>query len=73
MIISTFIYRSKVRLGEHKLSTDPDCSDTLCNDSPQDFDIEEIIFHESYNSPQVFRNDIALLRLSGPVNQTGKL
>jgi len=71
---------TKVRLGEHKLSSDVDCgldpnqpstgpgSDPICNDTPQDFDIEEIIFHQDYGVPHVFRNDIALLRLSGPAN-----
>jgi len=61
-----------IRLGEHKLSSDPDCGNSdagpICNDSPQDFDVEEIVFHQDYGVPQVFRNDIALLRLSRPAN-----
>ena len=64
-------------MGEHKLSSDPDCgdpiTDPICNNSPQDFDIEEIIFHQDYGVPHVFRNDIALLRLSGPANFSGLL
>ena len=58
-------------MGEHRLSTDPDCKDGLCNETPQDFEIEENIFHEDYGKPVVFRNDIAILRLSRPVIKTG--
>ena len=65
-------------MGEHKLSSDVDCGRDpnqvmICNDTPQDFDIEEIIFHQDYGVPHVFRNDIALLRLSGPANFSGLL
>ena len=64
-------------MGEHKLSSDPDCGNSdagpICNDSPQDFDVEEIVFHQDYGVPQVFRNDIALLRLSRPANFSGLL
>ena len=69
--------RSRVRLGEHRLSTDPDCTasngglDPVCNESPQNFDIEEIIFHNDYGKPTVFRNDIALLRLNQSALYTG--
>ena len=61
-------------MGEHTLSTDIDCNDDtgICNEKPQDFDIEEIIFHPEYGKPKVFRNDIALLRLAKPYNQSGK-
>lgn len=68
---------STVRLGEHRLSSNIDCgldpnqpsnSEPICNDTPQDFDIEEIIFHPDYGVPHVFRNDIALLRLNRPAN-----
>ena len=66
-------FRKSVRLGEHTLSTDIDCNDDtgICNEKPQDFDIEEIIFHPEYGKPKVFRNDIALLRLAKPYNQSG--
>ena len=69
-----FNFRKSVRLGEHTLSTDIDCNDDtgICNEKPQDFDIEEIIFHPEYGKPKVFRNDIALLRLAKPYNQSGK-
>ena len=65
-------FRKSVRLGEHTLSTDIDCNnDTgICNEKPQDFDIEEIIFHPEYGKPKVFRNDIDLLRLAKPYNQS---
>jgi hypothetical protein len=67
-------------VGEHRLSTNPDCQEVrdgvevepVCNETPQDFDIEEIIFHKSYGKPQVFRNDIALLRLAKAVTRSSK-
>ena len=81
-------FRAKVRLGEHRISTNPDCycerssstnpgecPDAIsdeCNDTPQDFDIEEIKFHPDYNRPTVFRNDIAIIKLAKPANFTGK-
>ena len=34
-----------------------------CAPPVQNFDIEKIIPHESYNSPNPFQNDIALVRL----------
>ena len=70
---NSFLYRKSVRLGEHRLSTDPDCTagGNFCNDHPQDFDIEEVEVHPDYGSPQVFRNDIALIRLSKPANFSG--
>ena len=69
-------------MGEHRLSSDIDCgldpnqpsnSEPICNDTPQDFDIEKIIFHPDYGVPHVFRNDIALLRLNRPANFSGLL
>ena len=75
------IYRVSVRLGEHNLKTDPDCkseqgedcrnTECICNETPQDFKIEEVIAHTDYNIPVAYRNDIALLRLDRPVNKTG--
>ena len=70
------IYRASVRLGEHNLKEDPDCEETFsgtntCNETPQDFKIEEVIAHTDYAKPVAFRNDIALIRLDRPVNKTG--
>lgn len=58
-----------VRVGEHRLSTNPDCvpDKSSCADPPQDIKISKIIFHPKYNTPNPFRNDIALLKLSQPV------
>ena len=71
-----YFFRKRVRLGEHRLSTDPDCDDGVprtCNDTPQDFDIEKIIFHQNYGVPHVYRNDIALLRLNTTATFSGLL
>ena len=43
-----------------------------CADPPQNFDIEEIITHDEYDSPIRLRNDIALIRLSRPANLSGE-
>ena len=63
-------------MGEHKISNAGlDCNDfdtTDCNAGHQDFDIEELIIHPSYNSPEVFRNDIALIRIKGKINLNSK-
>ena len=62
------------------MKTDPDCESNqvcekhdncICNETPQDFKIEEVIAHTDYNIPVAYRNDIALLRLDRPVNKTG--
>ena len=50
---------------------DPDCDSGSCNETPQDFKIEEVIAHSDYAKPVAFRNDIALIRLDRPVNKTG--
>ena len=57
---------ASVRLGEHQLSTDIDCDDggQSCNDPPQNFEAEEVIFHPDYNKPNQYQNDIALIRLN---------
>lgn len=71
-----FYYRSKIRLGEHTISNDgPDCSPTDksdCNLGTQDFDIEKVIVHPSYNAPEVFQNDIALVKLKGKIDANSK-
>merc|ERR1712038_237752 len=66
---------SKIRVGEHKISHDgPDCDNDTpkhCNVGVQDFDVEQknIIFHPEYNSPNVFQNDIALVKLNEKVSR----
>jgi len=56
---------ARVRLGERQLSTEPDCDTSgKCAPPAQDFDPEEVFFHQDYNKPNVFQNDIALIRLS---------
>ncbi|KAF0292713.1 Phenoloxidase-activating factor 3 [Amphibalanus amphitrite] len=69
------LFRSTIRLGEHDLDNELDCqrlSDGMqrCADPPQNFDIEEVITHDQYDSPIRLRNDIALVRLSRPANLT---
>ena len=44
--------------------------DNECTGPVQNFQAEEVIFHKSYNSPERFWNDIALIRLDRPYNKT---
>lgn len=59
---------ARVRVGEHKLSEEIDCwAKNNCAPKPQDFVPTKIIPHESYNAPNPFQHDIALLKLDRPV------
>ncbi|TRY72013.1 hypothetical protein TCAL_09603 [Tigriopus californicus] len=62
---------ARIRVGEHDLGKDEDCDPDsfpkVCAEPVQDFNIEKIIPHESYNAPNPFQNDIALIRLDGKV------
>jgi len=69
--LNGFTLRS-VRLGEHDKSQNRDCQrqsdgSQLCN-SPQDFGISRVMFHDSYNTPRL-QNDIALIKLDRPVRE----
>lgn len=74
--IHNLTFRSVVRLGENNLDNDdPDCFEDdseLCAPPVQDFVPEEIIAHEEYNKPGLFRHDIALIRLDRPAEIHGK-
>ena len=51
-----------------------DCWDLAkngCAPKPQDFVPTKIIPHESYNAPNPFQHDIALLKLDRPVVRNG--
>ena len=59
-------------MGEHTLSTPIDCwTKNECAPKPQDFVPTKIIPHESYNAPNPFQHDIALLKLDRPVVRNG--
>ncbi|XP_076069688.1 glandular kallikrein-3, submandibular-like [Oratosquilla oratoria] len=55
-----------VRLGEHTLSSNPDCNSLRCAPQPQDLDAESVISHEAYRNPCRYCNDIALIKLAQP-------
>ncbi|XP_037805319.1 serine protease grass-like [Lucilia sericata] len=60
-----------VRLGEHDLSTNPDCRQKgrkkVCSPVVEDFGIEKIITHPRYNERRRI-NDIALIKLDRKVD-----
>lgn len=61
-----------IRLGEWDLTTTEDCEETssgvFCAPPAQDFEPEEIIQHESYNTRVRFSDDIAIIRLNRKIN-----
>ena len=69
-------FRSKIRLGEHTIShAGPDCSsssDKDCNAGNQDFEVEKVVTHPSYNSPEIFQNDIALVKIKQKIIPNSK-
>ncbi|KAK6635906.1 hypothetical protein RUM44_001160 [Polyplax serrata] len=52
-----------VRLGEHNLTNETDCSREICLDRPEDVPISQVVPHEKWNTTTI-KNDIALVRLS---------
>ena len=61
----------RVRVGEHVLSQEKDCELGVCSPTPQDFNPELVIPHKSYNSPNAFQNDIALIKLDRNIVRNG--
>ncbi|CAK1583443.1 unnamed protein product [Parnassius mnemosyne] len=63
-----------VRVGEYDISTRIDCTGEeeirVCEDRIQDRRVAEIICHDEYDVVRMAINDIALLRLSRPVDLT---
>eukprot|EP00095_Tigriopus_kingsejongensis_P009515 maker-scaffold624_size122968-snap-gene-0.24 protein:Tk09515 transcript:maker-scaffold624_size122968-snap-gene-0.24-mRNA-1 annotation:"serine protease easter precursor" len=61
----------RIRVGEYDLGKEEDCDPNsfpkICSEPVQDFNIEKIIAHENYSSPNPFQNDIALVRLDRKV------
>lgn len=65
-------FRAGVRLGEHNMDTDIDCTEDeeegeVCAEPHVDFDIEESIAHPNYSTSHL-QNDIALIRIKGIAN-----
>lgn len=62
-----------IRVGEHDLDNDVDCTgdvgNQICAPAPQDIDVEEVIFHQSYGKPKAFQNDIAVIKLARNVTE----
>eukprot|EP00092_Neocalanus_flemingeri_P046968 GFUD01053047.1.p1 GENE.GFUD01053047.1~~GFUD01053047.1.p1 ORF type:complete len:457 (-),score=101.46 GFUD01053047.1:210-1580(-) len=60
-----------IRVGEHDLDQDIDCIDdgTVCAPAPQDIEVEDVIFHQSYGKPKAFQNDIAVVKLARNVTE----
>jgi len=65
-----FLRFSKVRLGEHDITRDPDCQGTNCAPPVEEFDILTATKHRSFS--RTLANDIALLKLSRNIIFNGK-
>jgi len=65
---------SLIRVGEHDLDLPQDCLGSgvnkICAPPPQDIEIEDVKFHESYGKPKSFQNDIAVIKLAKNVTET---
>jgi len=60
-----------IRVGEHDLDQDIDCDQSgFCAPAPQDIDVDRVILHPSYSKPEVFQNDIALVKLARNVTES---
>ena len=69
----------KVSEGEHSLTRSVIASNieqldgnVSLDEEVQDFEAERVTFHNDYNIPTPFRNDIAVIKLKGSVTQNGK-
>lgn len=64
-------FRVGVRLGEHNILTEKDCSidDIFCLDPVQDIPVNGLIVHKEYQKSMKL-NDIALIRLQTAANTT---
>lgn len=65
-VLLSLLSRVAVRLGEHKLSTNPDC-ESFCNPDYEEFAVESFKIHECYRSQEKV-HDIALIKLSQKVS-----
>jgi hypothetical protein len=65
-------FSTKIRLGDHILSTNPDCDSNVCSLPYQEYGIVQAIIHPLYGVGGKFRNDIAILQLDFPAQLNGK-
>ncbi|XP_017046486.1 spaetzle-processing enzyme-like [Drosophila ficusphila] len=76
-LIQRDIVLKGVRLGEHNISSNPDCiterDRTRCAPPHLEVDVEQIIVHGDYRMDVPYQNDIALLRLDRPVVYTAAI
>jgi hypothetical protein len=59
-------FSTKIRLGDHILSTNPDCDSNVCSLPYQEYSVVQAIIHPLYGVGGKFRNDIAILQLDFP-------
>jgi hypothetical protein len=64
-------FSTKIRLGDHTLSTDEDCYHEACAPRYQEFGIARAVPHQSYKTYE--KDDIAILILDQTAIETGKL
>ncbi|XP_018025359.1 phenoloxidase-activating factor 3 [Hyalella azteca] len=66
--MTNFFDLTVVRLGEHNLVKNPDCSSSFCAPEPLDFGISSVIRHPSFNTRGALSDDVAVLKLDKTVD-----
>lgn len=66
------MFSIRVRLGEHSLNSEKDCSvEGVCAPNVQDFEVESIIRHPKFDA-KTLDYDLGLFRLTEQVNFNSK-
>ncbi len=69
LLMSISNFSTKIRLGEHTLSTVEDCSPGICAPRFQEFSIVKAIPHQLYKNFSY--HDIAILIMDQPARENG--
>ncbi|XP_018013677.1 phenoloxidase-activating factor 1 [Hyalella azteca] len=67
-VMTNLLDLTVVRLGEHNLVKNPDCSSSFCAPEPLDFGISSVIRHPSFNTRGALSDDVAVLKLDKTVD-----
>jgi hypothetical protein len=65
-------FRTKIRLGDHILSSNPDCFSNVCSLPYQEYSVAQAMIHPFYKAGGFLWNDIAVLQLDRLAQQNSK-